>query len=220
MNICLTMVVECTKKGLFECLWSTTSSVMNMEDWYACKKCPCELKAAAAWPCFFLFILHPVLWGGTDKAFVVLWVPCPATCTLWHQHSIHKDKQCKEAISVCGADKRLNENSPRASNTRRCLMQRSRMPSGVRGTKSGGGGVRVLTRMEVCVLCPWLYRQPAPSSIPVPRVSLAAPQTPGSGCLCQIHWAVGRVSTAAYLVCESGQACWSIMPFSLTWGGL
>lgn len=112
MNICLTMVVECTKKGLFECLWSTTSSVMNMEDWYACKKCPCELKAAAAWPWFFLFILHPVLWGGADKAFAVLWVPCPATCTLWHQHSIHKDKQCKEAISVCGADKRLNENSP------------------------------------------------------------------------------------------------------------
>lgn len=107
MNICLTMVVECTKKGLFECLWSTTSSVMNMEDWYACKKCPCELKAAAAWPWFFLFILHPVLWGGADKAFAVLWVPCPATCTLWHQHSIHKDKQCKEAISVCGADRGL-----------------------------------------------------------------------------------------------------------------
>lgn len=79
-------------------------------------------------------------------------------------------------------------------------MQRSRMPSGVRGTKSGGGGVRVLKRMEVCVLCPWLYRQPAPSSIPVPRVSLAAPQRPGSGCLCQIHWAVGRISTTAYLV--------------------
>lgn len=38
------------------------------------------------------------------------------------------------------------------------------MPSGVRGGKSGGGGVQVLTGMEMCVLCQWLCRQPAHSS--------------------------------------------------------
>lgn len=56
--------------------------------------------------------------------------------------------------------------------------------------------------------------------IPPPcRMSPAAPQTPGSWFLCHIHWAVGRVSSMAYLVCGS-RYFGSIMPLSLTWGGL